>query len=423
MRRLIKYGKVIDPQNNYSEEMDILIEKGIITKIEKDIKDNVDETLDATGCTIMPGLIDMHVHLRDPGFLEKETLHTGAQAALNGGFTSIVCMPNTKPVIDSNQTVAYIQEESKKSPLNVYVMGSITKGLQGKELSDYKSMKAQGIVGVTDDGMTVMNAKIMFEALKKAKENDLAVSVHCEDTDLIYDNTVNQGKVANELGLIGRPNISEDVIVQRDINLAKETKAHVHIQHISSKGSISLIREAKKQGVKVTCEVTPHHFTLTEEAILLHKSNAKMSPPLRSKEDLLAIHEGLKDGTIDVIATDHAPHTMSDKTDDISTSANGIVGLETSVGLAYNQLVHKGVLTEDSLVEKMSINPAKILGLKKDGIKVGAEAEISIIDPNKTWQVDASQFKSKGKNTPFNELLLKGKAVNVIIKSEKISIK
>ena len=416
MKILIKNGTVVDPSQNINGKYDVLIEAGIITEIKNEINMSVDKTIDASGKHIVPGLIDMHVHLRDPGFLEKETIHTGAEAAINGGFTSIVCMPNTSPVIDSVETVKYIKEESKKTKINIYAMGSITKGLKGGELSDYKKMKEEGIVGVTDDGMTVMNAKIMYEGLLKAKENDLPVSVHCEDPDLVYDNTVNRGGVSKELGLEGRPNISEEIIVQRDINLAETTGGRIHIQHISAAISVELVRQAKKKGINVTCEVTPHHFSLTESAILEHQSNAKMSPPLRSENDLNAILEGLKDGTIDVIATDHAPHTLSDKNKDILNAANGIVGLETALGLAINNLLHTKVLTFPQLIEKMSKNPSDILKLNKGTLKEGSEANITIIDIEKTWTVDKTKFKSKGKNTPFDKIILKGKTEGIIVK-------
>ncbi|NLK71667.1 MAG: dihydroorotase [Clostridiales bacterium] len=415
MRLLIKNGTVIDPSQSLNGKYDILVEDGRIKDIRSLSIERDCTSIDADGCYVVPGLIDMHVHLRDPGFEEKEDILTGSEAAAAGGFTSIVCMPNTKPVIDNADTIKYIQKKAEEAITNVYIMGSITKGLTGETLCDYKLLKDAGIVGITDDGMTVMNAKVMYEALKSAKESNMLTSVHCEDVNLVYDNSIHQGHVSSQLGLQGRPSVSEDIIVERDILLAESLKARVHIQHVASKNSIELIRRAKMRGVAVSCEVTPHHFSLWDEYVLTKGTNAKMSPPLRSREDMEAIIEGIMDGTVDAIATDHAPHSDADKNKDLLYAANGIVGLETALGLALTNLVHSGKIDMNKLVELMSLNPAKLLGIEKGTLKIGREADITIIHPNKKWIVDKKTFKSKSKNTPFDGMELTGKTVATIV--------
>lgn len=415
MRLLIKNGTVIDPSQSLSGKYDILVEDGKIKDIRSLSIERDCTSIDADGCYVVPGLIDMHVHLRDPGFEEKEDILTGSEAAAAGGFTSLVCMPNTKPVIDNADTIKYIQKKAEEAITNVYIMGSITKGLMGETLCDYNSLKDAGIVGITDDGMTVMNAKVMYEALKSAKESNILTSVHCEDANLVYDNSIHRGHVSSQLGLLGRPSISEDIIVERDILLAESLKARVHIQHVASKSSIDLIRRAKMRGVAVSCEVTPHHFALCDEYVLTKGTNAKMSPPLRSREDAEAIIEGIMDGTVDAIATDHAPHTEADKNKDLLDAANGIVGLETALGLALTYLVHTRKIDINKLVELMSLNPAKLLGIEKGTLKIGREADITIIHPNKKWVVDKKTFRSKSKNTPFDGMELTGKAIATIV--------
>ncbi|MCG8483230.1 MAG: dihydroorotase, partial [Clostridia bacterium] len=402
MNLLIKNGTIIDPSQNLSETMDIWIEEGQIKELAKNISIECENIIDAEGKYVTPGLIDMHVHLREPGFEKKETIATGSEAAAAGGFTTIVCMPNTNPVLDHAEVIQAVLNKGKKAPVNVLTMGSITQSSAGKQLSDFTTMKRAGIVGITDDGMTVMNARIMYEALGEAKKNDLLTSVHCEDTNLIYDNSVNRGQVSEQLGLQGRPNASEDIMVERDILLAEAIGAKIHIQHISSGNSVELVRRAKKRGVKVSCEVTPHHFALTEKAIISNGSYAKMSPPLRADKDVQAIIKGLADGTIDAIATDHAPHTEEDKNKPLLDAANGIVGLETALGVALTYLVKTEKIDIMRLIELMSLNPAKLLNLDKGTLKVGSAADITIIDPHKQWTVNKNTFKSKGKNTPFH---------------------
>lgn len=415
MNLLIKNGTVIDPGQNLNKKADLYVENGKIKEI-GDISDYPGcEVYNAEGLYIVPGLIDMHVHLRDPGFTEKETIVSGAAAAAAGGFTSVVCMPNTKPAIDNLDTIAYINNEAQKTPVNLFMMGSITQELKGEKLNDYKTMKEHGIVGLTDDGMTVMDARVMYEALLRAGEENLLVSVHCEDKNLVYDNTFNKGIVLDLLKLEGRPNASEDIIVARDILLAQETGARIHIQHVSTSGSIDFIRYAKSKGMKVSCEVTPHHFTLNDSFVFDLDTNAKMSPPLRSSKDVEETLKGIEDGTIDVIASDHAPHTEADKKCGLIASANGIIGLETSLGLAVTHLVKTGKISFTRLIELMSTNPARLLGLNKGNLKMGQDADITIIDINKTWIVDKEKFKSKGRNTPFDGMELTGKAVATIV--------
>ncbi|WP_129599671.1 dihydroorotase [Anaerophilus nitritogenes] len=418
MKILIKEGWVVDPSQNINGVLDILIEKGKIKKIDPNIFEDECEIIDAKGKYIVPGLIDMHVHFREPGFEDKEEINTGAHAAVAGGFSSVVCMPNTNPVIDNVKTIEYIHEKSKNVPCNIYMMGSITKGLEGKEMSPYEKLLEKGIVGITDDGKTVMDTKVMYEALQVAKDLDLLVSTHCEDVNLMYDRSIHRGYISKKLNLEGIPKVAEENIIIRDVFLSEKTGAKVHIQHLSTKDGVKIVRDAKKRGVRVTCEVTPHHFSIIDEEILSQGTNAKMSPPLRTKEDIDEILKGLVDGTIDVIATDHAPHTNSDKDKNIIDAANGIVGLETSLGIALTELVHTKKMTLINLIEKMSTVPAQILKLKKGSLKVGMDADITIIDLNKEWIVDKNKFFSKGKNTPFHGKKLKGKAVMTMVGGE-----
>lgn len=414
MKILIKGGRVVDPSQNLNDDLDVLIHNGKIEKIEKNIVEDC-EVIDACGKYVVPGLIDMHVHFREPGFENKETIETGALSAVAGGFSSVVCMPNTKPTIDDIETVKFVNEKGKNAACNVYMMGSITKGLEGIEMSNFKEMMEAGIMGITDDGKSVMDAGVMYEALKKAEKLDLLVSTHCEDANLVYDRSIHRGHVSDKLNLEGIPAVAEESIIARDIFLAEKTGAKVHIQHISTKRGVELVREAKARGLKVTCEVTPHHFTLTDESIVDQGSNAKMSPPLRTKEDVDGIKEGLLDGTIDAIATDHAPHTIEDKNKNLVHAANGIVGLETALGLTLTELVHTGHMKLEDVIRKMSYNPAMLLNLHKGTLKIGRDADITVIDLEKEWAVNADQFYSKGRNTPFGTWKLRGKAVTTIV--------
>lgn len=415
MKTLIKGGWVVDPFQDIDEPMDILVSDGRIEALEKNILAEDHEIIDASGYHVVPGLIDIHVHFREPGFEYKETIKTGSMAAVAGGFTTVVCMPNTNPVIDSLETVEYIKEKAKEAACNIYMMGSITQGLDGEVLSNYGALKKSGILGLTDDGKTVMNSRVMLEAMEMAKDLDLLVSVHCEDTNLVYDRSINRGSVSEKLNLEGIPAAAEELIIQRDIFLAEKTGARLHIQHISTKKGLELVSEAKNKGLSVTCEASPHHFTLSQEDVLELKTIAKMSPPLRTKEDMEAIKRGLLVGTIDVIATDHAPHSVEDKDKNIVEAANGIVGLETALGLTMSELVHDRGMSMTDLVRLMSYNPAKLVDIPKGTLKVGYDADITILDKDKVWTVDCSSFQSKAMNTPFDGRQLRGKAMVTMV--------
>lgn len=415
MTILIKGGWVVDPSQKINEPMDILVSEGKIERMEKDIDARGYEVFDARGKHVMPGLIDMHVHFREPGFEQKETIETGARAAVAGGFSTVVCMPNTNPVIDTPKTVAIVKEKASKAACNVLMMGSITKNLDGKEKSPYKALQEGGIVGITDDGKTVMNAGVLYEAMAEAAALNLLVSSHCEDIHLVYDRSIHRGEVSKQLNLMGIPAIAEEIIIQRDLMLAEATGARLHIQHISTKKGVDLVRQAKKKGIKVSAEATPHHFLVWDEAILKHGTMAKMSPPLRTREDVEGIIEGLIDGTIDVIATDHAPHTEADKNQDLIHAANGIIGLETALGIALTVLVHERAMTLTQLVACMSCTPARLLNIPKGTLAKGSSADITMIDVNKEWIVDEKKMYSKARNMPFHGLKLRGKAVCTMV--------
>ncbi|MBU5483670.1 dihydroorotase [Clostridium sp. MSJ-11] len=418
MKTLIKDGWLVDPSQNLFGVYDILIEEDKIVKIHENIVDEEATVIQASGLYICPGLVDMHVHLREPGYEYKETIESGALAAVAGGFTSIACMPNTNPVIDNKEVVEYVKNKGKNSKCNVYIMGSITKNLDGEEKSPYKELAKSGIVAITDDGKTVMNTRIMYEAMMDAKALGMPVSVHCEDAYLVYDRSINKGKVSEKLNLTGVPALAEEIIIWRDTVLADITECHVHIQHISTKKGLDLIRDAKKNGVMVSCEVTPHHITLTEEEVEKIGTNAKMSPPLRKKEDVEALIQGLFEGTIDVIATDHAPHSREEKDSDLTKAANGIVGLETSLGIALTELVHKRNMPLPMLIDKMSRKPSELLKIPGGTLKAGSFADIVIIDLEKEWTVDRDKFYSKSKNSPFQGRKLKGKAIATIVRGQ-----
>ncbi|MCL1884020.1 MAG: dihydroorotase [Defluviitaleaceae bacterium] len=415
MRILIKNGRVIDPANSVDDVMDVLIDGGKIVSVGAE-STAADEIIDASGMWVTPGFIDMHVHLRDPGQLHKETIKTGTLAAAAGGFTAVCCMPNTSPVIDCAEVVEYINDiVQKDGAIRVFPVGSITRGLAGEELSDMRGMKNSGICAISDDGKTVVDAELFKTAMKLAKELGLPILSHCEDLKLTADGQINAGKHADNLGLSGIPAESEEAIVRRDILLAKDAGVNLHICHVSTAGSIELIRNAKKS---VTAEVTPHHFTLIDENITERDANFKMAPPIRSRADRAAILSALKDGTIEVIATDHAPHHESEKTCEFEAAANGIIGLETAIPLAISELVEKGILSPSEMVAKFTINPAKILGIDLGHLTVGAEADITIIDPKKSHVIDKNNFKSLSKNTPFHGRKVTGRAVYTICKGK-----
>ena len=397
---LIKNGRLIDPKSKRDEVVDILIENGKIKKIGEINNEKDFEVIDAKGYIVCPGLIDVHVHFRDPGFTYKEDILSGAKSAARGGFTTVVCMANTKPVVDNVQTLQYINEKSKEAIINVLQLGSITKGFEGKELTNFEELLKNGAVGFSDDGLPLMDTDVLYKAMEKAKELDIPISLHEEDPKFIKKSGVNDGEIAKKLGLDGGAKIcAENIMVSRDCMLALDTGAKVSIQHISSGVAVETVRFAKSLGAKVYAEASPHHFTLTEEDVLKHGSLAKMNPPLRTKKDKQMIIEGLKDNTIEIIATDHAPHTIEEKNQPFELCPSGIIGLETSLALGITSLVKENHLSLMSLLEKMTINPAKLYNLNRGYIEEGAIADILIFDDNEQWQV--KDFDSKSSNSPF----------------------
>lgn len=403
MTLFIKNGHVLDPATGTDEEIDILIEDGIISKRGKKLKCEADRIVDAKGCYVMPGFIDLHVHLRDPGLEEKETVETGVKAAARGGYTTILAMPNTKPVVDNADVVDYVQNKGKNLGMtHVLQVGAVTKGQKGDELSDIRGMAEAGSPAISEDGKSVMNANLYREAMKIAAECKMPVLAHCEDINLVNGGVVNADEITKKQGLKGITNSVEDVIIARDIILAKETGARLHLCHCSTKDSVKMVKQAKEEGILVTAEVCPHHFTLTTEDLVAEDANYKMNPPLRTKEDVEALRQGLKENIMDVIATDHAPHTRLEKKQPIEKAPFGIVGLETAAALTYTELVKKDYLTPMQMAEKMSYNPAQVIGSDRGSLEKGKPADIVIFDPEKTYQIDASKFASKGKNTPFD---------------------
>ena len=417
MSLLIKNGHVMNPATSFDEIADVLVEENQVKKIGKDIsEDGVSQVIDATGCFVFPGLIDLHVHFRDPGLTHKEDIATGSAAAAHGGFTTVVAMPNTKPVADSVEVIRYVNDKAAEVGLtHVIQAGAITKGMQGEELSDLEGMIAEGILAISEDGKSVMNSNLYREAMKIAAKNHIAVLAHCEDINLVNGGVINQGAKSEELGVGGISNAVENIIAAIDIMLAEETGATLHLCHCSTKETVELVRDAKAKGIKVSGEVCPHHFTLTDQDIVAGDSNYKMNPPLRGKEDVEALKEGLKDGIMDVISTDHAPHTAEEKVSDLNKAPFGIVGLETSAALTYTELVLKGYLTPMQMVEKMSVNPAGILGIPKGDISEGHIADITIFDPNAQYEIHSADFVSKGKNMPFEGRKVTGRVVTTIL--------
>jgi len=417
MRILIKGGKVIDP-GRYEGIADILIENGKIVEIcpnlEPRTSDLEPRIIDASGKIVVPGLIDMHVHLREPGHEYKETIESGCRAAVHGGFTAICPMPNTDPVNDNAAITAYILKKAQEAnTARVYPVAAISKGLEGKGLCEYGELKDAGAVALSDDGRPVMNSQLMRRALEYAKGFGLLVISHCEDLELAGNGVMNEGAFATRMGLAGIPNAAESVMVIRDIALCELTRSRLHIAHVSTKESVEAIRAAKKRGAAVTAETAPHYFTLTEDAVGEYDTHAKMNPPLRSAQDREAVLEGLADGTLDVIATDHAPHSSLEKEVEFDHAANGIIGLETSLSLSL-RLVEKGILSLSSLVEKMSTNPAHILGLEKS-LAPGSVADITLIDPDFSYMADAGKFQSRSRNTPFDGWEMKGRAILTMV--------
>ena len=415
---LIKNGRVIDPESGFDGLADLLIEDGKIKKIVKRVDggaDNtvpervngVDEVLDASGMIIAPGLVDVHVHFRDPGLTHKEDIETGAAAAKAGGYTTVVCMANTNPAADNPDTIGYIIEKGKKTGIHVLAAAAVSKGLKGRELTDMDALKACGAAGFTDDGIPLMDEKLVKQAMEKARELNLPLSFHEEDPAFIINNGINKGVVSDQLGIGGSPALAEDSLVARDCMIALHTGAAVNIQHISSRNSVKMVALAKQLGADVWAEVTPHHFTLDETAVLKHGTLAKMNPPLRTAKDREALIEGLKSGAIDIIATDHAPHSREEKEKPLTAAPSGIIGLETALPLAVTNLVKEGHLTYVQLFEKMCLNPARLYRLDSGRIKEGSDADLVIFDDRESFTV--GDFVSRSSNSPFTGETLYGR--------------
>lgn len=404
MRTLIRNGHVVDPLTGKDGKFDVLIEGDRVRKVEENLKEDADRVLDAKGCYVMPGFIDLHVHLRDPGLEYKETLATGGAAAVKGGVTTLCAMPNTRPVVDTKERYEEIAGRSRsESPAHILQLGAVTCGQEGKELADIAGMAQAGCVGISEDGKSVMNASLYRKGMKAAKEQGMIVFAHCEDITMVEGGVMNADENARRLGMKGITNSVEDVIVARDILLAKETGVKLHLCHCSTADSVKMTELAKKEGLAVTAEVCPHHFILTSDDIREDDGNYKMNPPLRSRADVEELRRGLKEGIMDVIATDHAPHGEEEKNQSMAKAPFGIVGLETSAALTYTELVKPGVLTILEMAEKMSLRPAQILGLSDKGsISEGKIADVVIFDPEKSYTIDRQTFVSKGKNTPFH---------------------
>ncbi|OEU72199.1 MAG: dihydroorotase [Desulfuromonadales bacterium C00003093] len=420
MKILVKSGRVIDPANNIDEKLDILIVDGIIAELSPNIDAGDAEVVNAAGLLVTPGLVDMHVHLRDPGFEYKEDIVTGTRAAAAGGVTSVACMPNTDPVNDSLAVTKYIISKAREQgSINVFPIGSITKGMKGEILSEMGELKEGGCVGFSDDGLPVKDGEMMRRALEYAGTFDAPIISHAEDLSLVAGGVMNEGPVATELGLKGIPWVAEEATTARDIMLAELTGSHLHVAHVSTKGSVELVRLAKKRGVRVTCEATPHHFMLTDEAVRGYNTNAKMNPPLRSRENVDAVRAGLADGTIDAIATDHAPHHPDEKNVEFAIAMNGIIGLETLLPLTL-KLVGEKVLTLSQAIALITCQPAKILDIDRGTLSVGAVADITLINPNKEWIVDAAKLQSKSRNTPWDGEQLKGCAMKTLLAGKEV---
>lgn len=421
MTILIKNGRLINPSENLDKVMDIFVEDGIIKEKAESIEKQADTVIDAAGCYVMPGLIDLHVHFRDPGLTYKEDIETGSKAAAKGGFTTVCCMPNTKPVVDNVETVKYIIEKGEKTGLtNVLPVGAVTKNMAGVEITDVEELKKAGICAMSEDGKSVMNSGVYRKAMKNAAKANVPVLAHCEDINLVEGGVINLGDKSSELGVKGISNAVEDVIAMRDIMLAKETGATLHLCHCSTKDSVEMVKRAKEEGIKVTAEVCPHHFSMCSDDITSNDGNFKMNPPLRAREDMEALIKGLQDDIMDVISTDHAPHSAEEKAKDLEHAPFGIVGLETSVALTVTNLVKKGYLTPMQMAAKMSYNPAKVLGIPKGTLDEGKIADITIINPDKEYTIDVNTFESKGKNTPFDGYKVSGEVEYTILNGKVV---
>jgi dihydroorotase len=419
---LIKGGRVLSPEGNLDGQFDLRIEDGMIREIAPNISARADETLDARGSVVAPGFVDIHVHFREPGGEGSETLETGLAAAVAGGFTSVATMPNTKPVIDQPELVAAQIEKARRLGLaRVFPVAAVSMASQGEELADLAALQAAGAVAFSDDGRPVKTAGLLRRALERCRELGVPISEHCEDASLSAGGVMNEGPVAQKLGVGGIPNASEDVCVARGLVMAEATGGHMHIAHLSTAGAIEMVRQAKRHGLRVTCEVTPHHFTLTDEAVLVHGSNAKMNPPLRSAADVEAIRAGIADGTVDAIATDHAPHAPELKARRLDAGAPfGIIGLETALGLTLTELVHTGLISLWHMVSLLSANPARIINQPLGRLRVGATADITLFDPELVWTYRAAEGRSKSRNTPFDGRTFRGAVTATIVNGKVV---
>ena len=409
LKLLIQNGRVIDPANGIDDTLELLIDKGKIAQIGKKLDAAGAQVLNAAGLSVAPGLVDMHVHLREPGLEAKETVATGCAAAARGGVTTLVAMPNTRPATDCPEIVALVREKAVPTGINVLPAGAVTVGQKGEQLTDFAALRRAGVSALTDDGVPIQNMALLRQAMLNAKELGLPLLDHCEDRDMVQNYAVNEGVVSAKLGLPGRPAIAEELQIMRDAMLAEETGAHVHICHISTRKGVDIVRQAKARGVRVTCETCPQYFTLTEDEVLRQGTMARVNPPLRTQADVEAILAGLSDGTIDAIVTDHAPHTAEEKAKPLPDAPSGMVGLETSLALALTGLYHTGRLSLSRVLALMSASPAALLGLDKGTLSAGRDADLVIFDPDKEWTIDRNQFVSKGRNTPFHGRTVKGK--------------
>jgi dihydroorotase len=422
---IIRGGRVIDPASGFDEVADVVIEKRKIqeitsNKIGEDASRFTGTILDAAGKIVIPGLIDMHVHLREPGREDEETIVSGCEAAMAGGFTSIACMPNTEPPIDDESVVRFVLRKAESTPVNVYPIAAVTKGRQGKELTEMADLVQAGAVAVSDDGSPVSNPEIMRRALEYTRMFQIPVIDHCEELSLTAGGVMNEGHVSTILGLRGMPSAAEEIMVARDVALAGYTGGRVHIAHVSTARSVELIRQAKIQGILVTAEATPHHFTLTDESVRSFDTHLKMNPPLRTVRDVEAVIEGLADGTIDAIASDHAPHSLEEKEVEFDAAPFGIIGLETALALAVTELIGSHELDLSHVIAAMTVNPARILGIPGGHLRKGEKADVTIFDPHEKWTLDASRFRSKSRNSPFGGRELTGKVEVVIIQGEVV---
>lgn len=413
---LIRNGRVLDPSQGRDQTADVLARDGRIAAIGANLSSPGTPLLDASGCVVAPGFVDLHAHLREPGREHTETIESGGRAAAAGGFTSVLAMPNTRPVNDSAAVTHFIiQTARQQSPVNVFPVGAITEGSRGECLAAIGAMREAGIVAISDDGMPVMNSHLMRYAMSYATGFGLTVIEHCEDLHLSAGGQIHEGFTALRHGLAGISSASEEIMVARDILLAEATGVRFHVAHLSTAGALEMVRQAKRRGLAVTCEVTPHHFTLTDEDVTDYDTNYKMKPPLRSRKDREALLEGLADGTVDAIATDHAPHAGSEKMQEFESAPFGIIGLETALGLALDRLVHGGTLSLARLVELFAVNPARIVGLDRGTLKIGAVADLTVFDPERRWTYDVNQSYSRSRNTPFHGYSFRGGPVATVV--------